>query len=578
MMDGMRIDWDVEIQVSDGNVLRADVFRPAEEGVYPVILTHGPYGKGLPFQVGFPTQWRSLVRDHPEVSEASSCKYQVWETPDPQRWVPDGYVYVRVDSRGAGRSPGVIDIFSPREIQDMHECIEWAGMQSWSNGKVGLIGVSYYAINQWLAASTQPPHLAAICPWEGAADAYRDWHRHGGILSEFTRPWFERQITPVQHGVGVRGPVNPNNGELIAGPETLPEDELARNRVDPAKEGLLRELDEKFYRERSPEWSKVTVPLLSAANWGGLGLHLRGNIEGFVMAASGQKWLEVHGLEHWTHFYTEYGISLQKRFLNHFLKGDDNGWDREPPILLNIRHLGDRFVQRKEQEWPLKRTQWTKYFFDPDDMSLSTLPPQKESRIEYEASGPGLEFRTAPIGKETEVTGPVSAKLFISSSTPDADFFLTIRLFDPNDKEVTFAGASESAAPLAQGWLRVSHRKLDPALTTAYRPYHTHDEKELLVPGECYELDIEIWPTCIVIPPSYYLTLAVQGRDFRRGSAPIGATGIRATYRGSGPFDHDNPWDRRPELYDSQVTIFGGGRRSSYLLLPVVPPAPSVDA
>jgi uncharacterized protein len=150
--DGMRIDWDAPIQMSDGVVLRADVYRPDDDGDYPVIMTHGPYAKGLAFQEGYTYMWPQLERDHPDALEGSTNKYQNWETVDPEKWVPDGYACVRVDSRGAGRSPGYIDIWSPQETQDFAECIEWAGKQAWSNGKVGLLGISYYAINQWQVA------------------------------------------------------------------------------------------------------------------------------------------------------------------------------------------------------------------------------------------------------------------------------------------------------------------------------------------------------------------------------------------------------------------------------------------
>ncbi|MCL6637936.1 MAG: CocE/NonD family hydrolase, partial [Alicyclobacillus sp.] len=145
--DGMRIDWDVPIAMEDGLVLRADVFRPVEDGQYPVILTYGPYGKGLSFQEGYPRQWKGLVERCPQVLEGSTNKYQNWETVDPEKWVPHGYVCVRVDSRGAGRSPGYLDPFSARETRDLYECIEWAGVQPWSNGKVCLLGISYYAMN-----------------------------------------------------------------------------------------------------------------------------------------------------------------------------------------------------------------------------------------------------------------------------------------------------------------------------------------------------------------------------------------------------------------------------------------------
>ncbi|MCL6592354.1 MAG: CocE/NonD family hydrolase, partial [Alicyclobacillus sp.] len=363
--DGMRIDWDVPIPMDDGLVLRADVFRPVADGQYPVILTYGPYGKGLSFQEGYPRQWKGLVERCPQVLEGSTNKYQNWETVDPEKWVPHGYVCVRVDSRGAGRSPGYLDPFSARETQDLYECIEWAGVQPWSNGKVGLLGISYYAMNQWQVAALQPPHLAAICPFEGASDWYRDATHHGGIVSTFWASWYPYQVINVQHGVGERGYRSAVTGELVSGPQTLSEEELACNRVDIGARIVASPLaTDPYNRERAVDWSKVTVPLLSCANWGGLGLHARGNFEGFVRAASKQKWLEVHGWEHWTEFYTPYGIDLQRRFFDFFLKGEDNGWSNQPPVYLNIRYVDEHYEPRAEQAWPLPRTRWTKLYLN----------------------------------------------------------------------------------------------------------------------------------------------------------------------------------------------------------------------
>jgi uncharacterized protein len=571
LRDGMHVDWDVPIEMDDGVVLAADVYRPVQDGAYPVILTYGPYGKNMPFQVLYRDQWRAMIQEHPEVARGSTCAYQSWEVVDPEKWVPDGYVCVRVDSRGAGRSPGYLDIFSPRETSDFAACIEWAGTQPWSNGKVGLNGISYYAINQWLVAGLQPPHLAAMCAWEGAADAYRDWHRHGGILSTFTARWYPSQVFPVQHGYGLRGERDPNSGLLTAGPETLPDDELARNRSNPQLEARHQPLDGPWYRERSADWSKVTTPFLSAGSWGGAGLHLRGNVEAFTQAAASQKWLEIHGLEHWTHFYTDYGLELQKRFFDHFLKGEDNGWDQEAPVLLNIRHPGERFELRREQEWPLARTQWTRYYLDPGNELLTTDAVDTERSASYTPlTSDGVTFWTEPFAHETEITGPVAANVFVSTEGPDADLFLVVRVFDPDGQEVTFAGSVEPAAPIAQGWLRLSHRTLDPDRSTHARPYHTHDQQLPVEPGEIYELDVEIWPTCIVIPPGYRLSLTIQGHDFERETVS-GAFATLGAFRGSGPFVHDDPWDRRPERIGGRVTIYGGGARPSSLQLPVIP-------
>ena len=317
----MLIEWDVEVPVDDGLVLRADVFRPDGEGRVPAILTYGPYGKGLAYQDGYPDQWRILTTKHPDVLEGSANAYQNWEAVDPERFVPAGYACVRVDSRGAGRSPGFLDPWSMRETQDLYDCIEWAAAQPWCNGRVGMCGISYYAMNQWQVAALQPPHLAAICVWEGAADFYRDTTYHGGIRCINWGNWYAMQVTNVQHGVGDRGPVSAFTGETVCGPETLPEEELAANRADFYADVCAHPLDDDWHRDRSPNWEKVTVPLLSAGAWGGQALHLRGNVEGFVNAASPDKWLELHGGEHWASFSTQAGVASAAALLRPLPQG-----------------------------------------------------------------------------------------------------------------------------------------------------------------------------------------------------------------------------------------------------------------
>jgi len=570
--DGMRIDWNVHIPMDDGIVLRADVFRPIAEGRYAVILTYGPYGKGLSFQEFFKSQWDRMTASFPETAEGSSNKYQNWEVVDPEKWVPDGFICIRVDSRGAGRSPGELDHHNPREAKDLYDCIEWAAAQPWSNGKVGLNGISYYAMNQWRVAGLQPPHLAAMCVWEGYADRYRDATHHGGILSTFARNFQGRQVFRVQYGVGEKGPRNPVTGELVSGPETLSEEELQKSRGDLWGDVSRNPFDGPYYHDRSAHWDKIKTPFLSAGNWGGQGLHLRGNTEGFVRAASEQKWLEIHGHAHWTHFYTNYGIDLQKRFLGYFLKGDDNGWDKQPPVQLQIRHPGENFVLRHENEWPLARTQWTKFYLEPAGMGLGPQEPAADTTASFEALGDGLLFLTPPFETEIEITGPAAAKLFVSSSTEDADLFLVLRLFDPDGREVLFHGANDPRMPIAFGWLRASHRKLDPELSQPYRPYHTHDEKQPLTPGEPVELDVEIWPTCIVIPPGYRLGLAVRGKDYQNDDPPLELDGVKYTMQGVGPFKHDEPSDRPPEVFGGKTTLHFAPGRQPYVLLPVIPP------
>ncbi len=564
----MHIERNVAIKMDDGLELRADVFRPAAPGRYPVILSYGPYAKGLAFQDGYPSAWQRMISEHPDVAYGSSNLHQSWEVVDPEKWVPQGYAVVRVDSRGAGRSPGFIDHFSPRETRDFYECIEWAGVQPWSNGKVGLNGISYYGINQWQVASLQPPHLAAMCIWEGSADWYRDMTHHGGILSTFWANWYDMQVKTVQYGLGERGPRSRATGELVCGDVTLSDAELQRNRADFGDDILAHPLDDDYHKARSPVWEKVTVPFLSAANWGGQGLHPRGNFEGFVRAASKDKWLETHGLEHWTHFYTDYGRELQLRFFDYFLKGKGD-WKTQPRVQLQVRHL-DKFVQRQENEWPLGRTKWTKLHLHPDS-TLGSERSKGSKKVSFEAMGDGLTFLSEPLERETEITGPLAARLVVSSSTSDADLFLVFRVFTADLREVTFMGAIDPHTPVAQGWLRASHRKLDAKLSTEYRPYHSHDEKQPLKKNVPVTLDVELWPTSIVVPAGYRLALSVRGKDYEwQKSTGARLSNFKNELRGCGPFLHDDPRDRPASIFAGTTTLHLG-EGENYLLLPVIP-------
>ncbi|NQW59007.1 MAG: CocE/NonD family hydrolase [Polynucleobacter sp.] len=567
----MRIDWDMPIKMDDGLILRADIFRPTHNKKCPVILSYGPYGKGLSFQEGYKTAWEIMERENPDVIRGSSNKYQNWEVVDPEKWVPDDYICIRIDSRGAGRSPGFMDHNNARETKDIHLCIEWAAKQSWCNGKVGMNGISYYASNQWRAAASKPKHLAAICVWEGWNDNYRESNRHGGIACSFRKNWLEMQIKTVQHGVGDRGKRSPITGDTVCGPETLSPEELLKNVSDIWKIVLENEFISDWYKERSANLDRVDIPVLSAANWGGQGLHTRGNFEGFVRSKSKQKWLEVHGGSHWAPFYTDYGVALQKRFFDHYLKGKKNGWKKTAPISLLVRSPGEKFVQRDEKEWPLKRTQWTTLHLNPQGMTFSQDPITENAQVTYDMMGDGVTFAFPPQKQEVELTGPMALKLFISSTTVDADIFAVVRIYDKENKEVLFHGALDPKTPVAQGWLRASHRKLDKKKSLPYRPWHSHDQKQALVPGQVYELDVEIWPTCIVVPVGYRIALTVRGKDYEHDGAAAVLSNMKNPMKGCGPFVHDDEADRPPAIFGGKVTLHMGPKQKANLLLPVIP-------
>jgi predicted acyl esterase len=556
------IEKDVPIPLIDGHVVYCNVFRPNRDGKFPPLIAFTPYGKDSDVAVDFKRYWDFVLRDHPDVVQGeSSGKYLTWEVPDPERWVPAGYAIVVVDARGTGKSPGYYELMSALQTRDVYDVIEWAGVQPWSNGKVGMLGVSYLAIKQWQVAALQPPHLAAMIPWEGMFDHYRDFFRHGGIYSSFfMKLLWDSQIAVNQNGNGASPYRDRFTGARSTG-EVIDSRVLPGNLSNLFETGLQHRFDDAWYRTRTPRPERIAVPFLSAGNWGGLGLHLRGNVIAFEQAASERKWLELHTDTHFASMYLAEAVALQKRFFDHFLKGENNGWDKEPPVLLTIRDPRG-FVRRKENEWPLARTEWIRHALDASDMSIGEKSAAA-SQVRYDALGEGVTFRSAPFVQDTEFTGSVAAKLFVSSSTSDMDLFLTLRAFEPNGKEVTFKGANDPEAPVSQGWLRVSQRKLD-SRSKPYRPCHPHDGEEKLTPGAVYEVDVEIWPTSIVYPKGYTMALTIGGKDFERP----GATGMM---KGSGIFMHDSAIDRPAPEFAGINTIHTGGSHASYLLLPRIP-------
>ncbi len=566
----MIVQNDVSVPMKAGSILLANVYRPSAAGKYPVMVAMSAYGKDVRPQDFGPQAVQEEREHYPAFCTGGSrCRYMPWEAPDPEYWVANGYVVVHVDARGAGRSPGYLDPFSAQETRDYYDAIEWAAAQAWSNGRVGLLGLSYYAMMQWLVAAMRPPHLVAIIPWEGASDWFRDATHQGGIPSNtFWSGLFWDHVVQRQQYGNPDGMVDSVSHQRTNGP-LLNRQLLRGNRIPFAEQIAAHYLDDEWMQSRSPILERVEVPLLSAGNWGAMGLHLRGNTEGYLRAGSKSKWLDMHVGLHFEEYYKPAGLALQKRFLDHFVKGIDNGWEREPRVRYVARSPHGESV-RSASDWPIPRTRWTRFYLDARSRTMSLRAPGAQSSASYHAlSSDGLSFTTPPFARETEITGPLSARLWVSSSTDDMDLFLTLQAFAPDGKEYTFHGSNDPAAPVAQGWLRVSQRKEDPARSMPGRPWHSHDDSQKLIPGTLYPVDVEIWPTNIVLPKGYRLTLVVQGRDFARRGSP-GYKGQFATtvYRGSGPYLHT---DRDPVSFGGTSTVVTGPAQDSYLLLPIIP-------
>jgi uncharacterized protein len=549
---GLLVDKDVDVPMRDGARLKADVFRPEDGGKFPAILNLGPYQK-------------DKLWTPPPTLEEKPNPYMNWETVNPEWWVPKGYAAVRVDGRGSGNSPGQCEPWSFAEAVDFYDAIEWAAVQPWCNGKVGLSGISYFAINQWFVANLQPPSLKAIIPWEGFADLYRDALFHGGIASLFMTNWFTGHL--LHHTLG-RASQHLANAWAV---NTL-------------HFWLANNLDSGAFRGAQAQWDRIIVPMFTVGNWSGMALHLRGNTEAFMRAASKHKKLRIHAGTHVHPFYTEEGRRDQLRFFDYWLKGIDNGVMDEPPVKLAIRKGKDEIEWRNEHEWPLKRTQWTKFYFDVSAAASGKEPrvgalvpknPQASSACAYPSSslgsmgstsaassqvmgggikpGMGVSLETPPLAQDTEVTGPVAASFYVSSESEDMDLFLTLRNIGPDGNEIMETGQQGAPVPVAKGWLRASHRELDENLSLPYRPYHKHTHRLYLKSGEIVKVDVEIWPTSMVFKKGHRIRLDVQPRD---GVGSQSYMHYHADYNTGGN------------------TIYAGGQHESFLLLPVIPNAP----
>ncbi|HET9405140.1 MAG TPA: CocE/NonD family hydrolase [Burkholderiales bacterium] len=546
------VEKDVKIPLRDGTVLYADIFRPGagteakNEGAaserFPVIMNIGPYMKD------------KLWVPPPDLEEKPN-PYMNWETVNPLWWCPRGYALLRVDTRGAGKSPGKSDPSSYQEALDCYDCIEWVAKLPWCNGNVGTCGISYHAAFQWRVASLQPPSLKCILPWEGRADQYRDQAYHGGIFAlGFIARW-----------------ANNNTAlHLLGKPRSYNPDSFDNNLL---WNYMRNDLDSEYWRLNSARWDRITVPVFSAGNWGGSSMHLRGNTEGYLSAtASKFRKLRIHTGTHYHPFHSEEARVDQLRWFDQWLKGIDTGILDEPPVKLEIRTGGSQkpYPFRFEDDWPIPRTQWTKYHLridragteDPQAVEgeLTKTAPQKSATVSYQQSAPsrpgkmprGVSFETPPMAEDLEITGPIVLNIWVSSTGEDTDLFATLRNIDPGGKDVCEVGQMHEPMPcVTKGWLRASHRKLDPAKSLPYRPYHAHDERLWLKPGEAVECQVEIWPTSMVFRKGHKLRLDVSPAD---GVGTQHFTHFHADYN-----------------QGAETTIHSGGNRASYLLLPVIP-------
>ncbi len=556
--DGVLTEKDVMLALPDGVRLSCNVYRLRGSGRCPVILGMTPYCKDQAppaylLDGSFsPDSYANYVQrlytagiglGHQNISHLTAFEFA-----DPAFWVPNGYAVVIADQRGCFKSEGTPPD-NNRMADDLYALIEWAAAQEWSNGNVGMIGVSALAHNQYWAAShaPAPPHLKAICPWEGFSDRFRDATFWGGIpeANFFNRPLKARiQALP---------------------PEERP-DEAARlwaAGIDPVRNQSML--------ENNPKLEQITVPALLCATWTDKGLHTRGTFEAYRRIASRDKWLYTHGGNKWDRFYGEEGTAYQKRFFDFYLKGEQNGWDKEPRVRIEVRETRDEYQVYYADEFPVPSTHYKKLYLNGRDASLGPKAAKASSMCYISTQGGSASFGIT-FNKDTELTGYMKVKLWVSApDADDMDLFVTIKKYaGPCDadtpvcrslkkvigehriargNEVPFWGHDGFWQDVAaRGQLRVSQRELDPLLSTPWQPVQKFRGEKKLKRREIVPVEIALLPSSTL---------------FRKGES------LRLFIQGHCPTDH---W---VVFYDWLINkgrhvVYTGGRYDSYLQVPVI--------
>ncbi|MDP6642663.1 MAG: CocE/NonD family hydrolase [Rhodospirillales bacterium] len=530
---GMIVERDVGVPMRDGVKLYADIFRPPGRKKVPALIAWSPYGKHIPYQYG-------VFVDNAGVKPSWISEYTAFESPDPVYWTGHGYAVINVDIRGLLYSEGNGQFWCHDEGDDGYDAIEWIAARNWCSGKVGMTGVSYLAIAQWQIAAKRPPHLAAINPWEGLSDMYREFCFHGGIP--------ELAFTPIWQ-------------KSVSYSRTQVEDVLEMMKEHPHFD--------KYWQTKIADFAEIDVPAYVVASWTDQGLHLRGTLEAYKRIASKHKWLEIHGRKKWQYYHQPESVEKQRVFFDRYLKDIDSGLKKWPKVRLEVRNKFYDGKFRNEKEWPLARTQYKKLFLDARKGSMRAAPVKAKSKCAYEAYGDETRCPSAyaqervqfdyRFRRATELTGPMKLRLWVEADgADDMDIFVAVQKYDRRGNYVPMAAFNTmDDGPVALGWLRASHRELDQKRSTPEQPWLKHKRRLKLKPGLPVAVEIEIWPSGTRFAAGEKLRIVVQGSDIYKYAKWIVRAGHPQT------------------INNGSHIIHTGGKCDSHLLIPVIPSRPA---
>ena len=522
---------DVAVALRDGTTIYVDVLRPAGTEPVPVLVAWSPYGKSTGNAAKYDNLFNMLGMEQGNLSGLMK-----FEGPDPAFWCAHGYAVCNPDPRGAFYSDGDIRVWSRQEGEDYYDVIEWLAGQDWSNGKVGTTGNSYLAISQWFAAAEQPPHLAAIAPWEGMSDIYRDLVSRGGM------PDFGFPLTLSRSFIGQNA------------------------REDLAAEGERHPLMNAFWETKFPDFEKINVPAYVVASYSN-SIHTPGTFRGWRRMGSSDKWLRVHNNMEWPDYYEEANLADLRRFFDHYLKGAQNGWGDTPRVRYALMDLeGDDRIAVPTDAFPPSDFEMTRLYLDGSSGALTRASAASGTKVSYDcATQDGSAVFHLKVDEPTQFVGYPKLRVWAEADgNDDIDLFVFLQKLNadgqpleqitvPNNgpvmQGITKTGASILNYKGSNGRLRASMRRLDESRSTDEIPAHRFDRVEKLAPGEVALLDIDMFPVGLILYPGEQLRLIVTGYNIVGGPMPM--------------------VENVPTCNAGRHIIHTGGEQASYLQIPV---------
>ena len=565
----MKVESDVYVKMRDGVRVAVDIYRPDQEGKFPALLAKSNYGKGVQ-AIKMPSQPPGTPLYLPPI-----------EAGNPEFLVANGYVHVIADSRGCGHSEGeYLGWMSKKESEDGYDLIEWIAQQPWCDGKVGMVGISYFGTIQFMVAAEQPPHLKAIMPWNAVVDTYREASHHGGILQTFFLYSYHTRLALKQAAsVAMKEmPVDKfkelterlkNNSDYGMYPELyniIDNPTMVPNFFD----YIVHETDGPFYWERScyDKFDRIKIPFYTRSGWWAYAhMHLYGTFWSYNGINAPKKMCIDKPIVEDRPMNLEYNKEVV-RWYDHWLKGKDTGIMKEPPITIYVMGKNE---WRYEREWPLARTRWTKLhlktrgmlIFEETNIPGRELSHQPDESLECPdvfvqqplnetTKVESVTYLTRPLRRDIEVTGPMALYLYASIDQEDTNWMVSLRDISPDNSE----------RELSKGFLKASHRSLDSSKSKPWEPYHPHRKPERVVPGEIYEYAIALAPISNLFKAGHKMKLDVfsmdhsMSRDWKAAPSTIGISHY--------------PWhvcSRKTTLH----RIYHNSKYPSHLLLPIIP-------